>query len=190
MEPETRPKLLSLPNLLSLSRLASIPIIWICLVFPGRLGSFLAALFFGMGFVTDFLDGYYARKRDAVTALGKFLDPLADKLLVSVTMIVLITLNRIPAWMAILIIAREMAITGLRGIAVTEGVVIQAQKLGKYKTVFQAIALVLLCLHYPYFSIDLHRIGIYVLWIALALTLWSGWDYFRQFNHLFFPKKE
>ena len=176
--------------MLTLSRLASIPIIWICLIFPGRWGSFLAALFFGMGFITDFLDGYFARKNDDVTALGKFLDPLADKLLVSVTMIILITLNRIPAWIVILIIIREMAVTGLRGIAVTEGIVIQASKLGKYKTIFQAVSLVLLCLHYPYFSIDVHIIGMVFVWGALILTLWSGWDYFWQFNHLFFPRKK
>jgi CDP-diacylglycerol--glycerol-3-phosphate 3-phosphatidyltransferase len=92
----------NLPNTLSVMRLAFIPVIVICLYFPGRLGSFLAALFFGAAAITDLLDGFYARKHKKITSLGKFLDPLADKLLVSVTMIMLITLNRIPAWVVIL----------------------------------------------------------------------------------------
>jgi CDP-diacylglycerol--glycerol-3-phosphate 3-phosphatidyltransferase len=114
--------------------------------------------------------------------LGKFLDPLADKILVSLTMIMLIPLGRIPVWMVIVIIAREIAVTGLRGMAVTEGIVIQASALGKYKTIFQSVALLGLCLHYPYFNVDFHVVGMVFLWGALILTLWSGWDYFRQFN--------
>jgi len=120
--------------------------------------------------------------------LGKFLDPLADKILVSVTMIMLIPLERIPVWMVIVIIAREMAITGLRGIAVSEGIVIQASWLGKYKTIFQCVALVGLCLHYSYFRINFHLVGMTVLWVALAFTIWSGWDYFSQFSRKVFMK--
>jgi CDP-diacylglycerol--glycerol-3-phosphate 3-phosphatidyltransferase len=128
--------------------MACIPIVIVCLYFPGRWGSFLATLFFGMAFITDILDGFYARKYEAVTVLGKFLDPLADKILVCSTMIMLITLGRIPVWVVILIIARELAITGLRSIAVSEGVVIQASSLGKYKTIFQSTATLGLMLHY------------------------------------------
>ena len=131
---------------------------------------------------------FFARKYGAETILGKFLDPLADKLLISVTMISLIPLSRIPAWVVILIIAREMAVTGLRGIAVSEGIVIQASILGKYKTIFQATALAGLCLHYEYFNVDLHVVGMTFLWAALILTLWSGWDYFSQFKKVFFDK--
>ena len=179
----------NLPNILSIIRLVCIPLVVIVLNFPGKLGSFLAAMFVGLAFITDILDGYFARRYGAVTVLGKFLDPLADKLLVSVTMIMLIPLDRIPVWIVILIIAREMAVTGLRSIAVGEGIVIQASALGKYKTIFQSTAIVGLCLHYEYFDVDFHAVAMLFLYIALFLTLWSGWDYFRQFKEVFFPKK-
>jgi CDP-diacylglycerol--glycerol-3-phosphate 3-phosphatidyltransferase len=165
-----------------------IPIVVICLYFQGRWGSFLATLFLGMAFITDILDGFYARKYGAVTVLGKFLDPLADKILVSSTLIMLMALDRIPAWVVILIVARELAITGLRSIAVSEGVVIQASSLGKYKTIFQSVATLGLCLHYEYLKIDFHVVGMLFLWVALILTLWSGWAYLRQFNSVFFPE--
>jgi len=176
----------NLPNTLSIMRLALIPVVVICLYFPGRLGSFLAALFFGLAAITDLLDGFYARRHKKVTPLGKFLDPLADKLLVSVTMIMLITLGRIPAWVVILIISREMAITGLRGIAVIEGKVIEASSLGKYKTVFQSVALICLSLHYQYLKIDFHVVGMTFLWAALVLTLWSGWLYLKMTKDMLF----
>ena len=169
----------NLPNTLSIMRLVLIPAVVICLYFPGRLGSFLAAAFFALAALTDLMDGFLARRYGTVTHLGKILDPLADKLLVSVTMIMLITLNRIPAWVVMLIIARELAVTGLRGIAVVEGQIIEASVLGKYKTIFQSVALVCLSLHYEYLQIDFHLVGMVFLWVALVLTLWSGWIYFR-----------
>ena len=178
--------ILNLPNSLSLLRLACLPVIILCLSYEGRLGSFLAALFFGMAFVTDFLDGNFARRYGAVTVVGKLLDPLADKILVIVTMIMLIPIGRIPAWVVMLIVVRELAVTGLRSIAVAEGVVIQASSLGKYKTVFQCSATIALCLHYEYLSIDLHAVGMALLWIALGFTVWSGWSYFRDFYREFF----
>jgi CDP-diacylglycerol---glycerol-3-phosphate 3-phosphatidyltransferase len=154
---------LNLPNALSLLRLFAIPVILVCLLFPGRLGSFLAALFFSLAFITDFLDGYLARKHGTVTALGKFLDPLADKILVCMTLIMLIPLDRTPAWMVVIIVAREIAVTGLRSAAVTEGIVIQASKLGKYKTFFR-LWLRLLC------ACTIHT------WV-FHLALW-GWSFF------------
>ena len=169
----------NLPNTLSITRLALIPAVVICLYFPGRLGSFLAAVLFAVAAFTDLLDGFLARRYQTVTHVGKFLDPLADKLLVSVNMIMLIPLGRIPAWIVILIIAREMAVTGLRGIAVVEGKVIEASRLGKYKTIFQLVSLVCLCLHYQYIGVDFHAVGTAFLWIALVLTLWSGFAYFK-----------
>ncbi|MBN2031687.1 MAG: CDP-diacylglycerol--glycerol-3-phosphate 3-phosphatidyltransferase [Deltaproteobacteria bacterium] len=180
---------LNLPNALSLLRLFAIPVVVVCLLFPGRSGSFLAALFFSIAFVTDFLDGYLARKYGTVTALGKFLDPLADKILVCVTLIMLIPLDRAPAWIVGIIVAREIAVTGLRGAAVTEGIVIQASKLGKYKTFFQAMATIALCLHYQYVGVDLHTVGKVLLWVALVFTLLSGWAYFQAFYGVFFPRK-
>ena len=179
---------LNLPNALSLVRLLAIPIVLVCLLFPGKWGSFLAALFFTVAFITDFLDGYFARKYGAVTTLGKFLDPLADKILVSMTLIMLIPIDRVPAWIVVIIVAREIAVTGLRNAAVTEGIVIQASILGKYKTFFQAMATIALCLHYEYFGVDLHTVGMVLLWFALILTLLSGWAYFKAFYRVFFPK--
>jgi CDP-diacylglycerol--glycerol-3-phosphate 3-phosphatidyltransferase len=176
----------NLPNTLSTMRLVLIPAVVICLYFPGRLGSFLAALFFGLAAITDLLDGFYARRYKVVTPLGKFLDPLADKLLVSATMIMLVALGRIPAWIVILIVGREMAVTGLRGIAVIEGKVIEASSLGKYKTIFQSVALICLSLHYRYLKVDFHAVGMIFLWGALILTMWSGWVYFRMIKRILF----
>ena len=190
MNRRARKDITNLPNTLTGIRLAFILPLFIFLNFQGRWTSFFAALIFGIASITDILDGYFARKYGTVTVLGKFLDPLADKLLISVTMIMLIPLDRIPVWVAIVIIAREMAVTGLRGIAVSEGIVIQASPLGKYKTILQSIAMVGLCLHYSYFDIDFHIVGMVFLWGALILTLWSGWEYFRQFNRVFFPSKQ
>lgn len=163
-----------------------IPAVAICLHFNEELGSFLAALFFGLAAITDLLDGFYARRYEVVTPLGKFLDPLADKLLVSVTMIMLMTLSRIPAWVVILIITREMAVTGLRGVAIVEGKVVEASSLGKYKTIFQFVALICLCLHYEYLKVNFHVVGTTFLYVALVLTMWSGWLYFRTIKRVLF----
>ena len=189
MKSRLRKDITNLPNTLTGIRLAFIAPLFILLNFQGRWASFFAALVFGLASITDILDGYFARKHGTVTVLGKFLDPLADKLLISITMIMLIPLDRIPVWVVIVIIAREMAVTGLRGIAVSEGIVIQAGTLGKYKTIFQSSAIAGLCLHYSYFDVDFHVVGMFFLWGALILTLWSGWEYFRQFKHVFFPAK-
>lgn len=178
----------NLPNILTAFRVICIPVVVICLQYPGRLGSFLGSLFFTLAFITDILDGFFARKYNSITVLGKFLDPLADKILVSVTMIMLIPIGRIPIWVVILIIIREMAVTGLRSVAINEGIVIQASPLGKYKTIFQAIAIGMLCLHYEYLKVDSHIVGMTFLWGALILTLWSGWAYFSHFIEVFSPK--
>ena len=190
MNPRPKKEISNLPNTLTGIRLACIPLVLVCLSFQGRWMSFLAALFFGLASITDILDGYFARKYGDVTVLGKFLDPLADKLMVSMIMIMLIPLQRIPVWMVMVIIAREMTLTGLRGIAMSEGVVIQASVLGKYKTIFQSVALSGLCLHYSYLGVNFHVVGMVFLWAALVLTLWSGWDYFRQFREVFFSTRK
>jgi CDP-diacylglycerol--glycerol-3-phosphate 3-phosphatidyltransferase len=169
------------PNLLSILRIASIPIVVAFLFFPGRLASFWAALFFSIASITDLLDGYFARHLNKESAVGKLLDPLADKLLIISAMIMLIPLGRIPAWVVVLIVGREVAVTGLRGIATREGLVIAASFWGKAKTVFQSIALIALILHYEYLGIDFHFLGMILLWAALIITLWSGLDYFLKF---------
>jgi len=188
MEDIDRKRKSNLPNWLTAFRMLCIPLVVIFLSYPGRLSSFLAALFMGMAFITDILDGYYARKYESVTALGKLLDPLADKILVLISMIMLIPLNRIPILIVIVIIARELAVTGLRSIAVSKGIIIQASRLGKYKTIFQAVAVLGLALHYDYFTVDFHIVGMSFLWVALVLTIWSGWEYFHKFSRIFYEK--
>ena len=171
----------NVPNLLSFFRIGTIPFVVVCLFFPGPLASFLAALFFSIASLTDLLDGYIARQQKSETAVGKLLDPLADKLLINSAFIMLIPLGRIPAWVVVLIVGREVAVTGLRGIASVEGLVIAASRWGKAKTIFQSSALIGLLLHYEYLGIDFHLLGTLVLWVALVITLGSGVDYFNKF---------
>ena len=171
----------NLPNSLTLFRVACIPVLVILLFFPNKLTSFLAALVFALASISDLLDGFLARRRQLVTTFGKFLDPLADKLIVSAALIMLIPLGRAPAWMVVVIVGRELAITGLRSMAVSEGKVISADELGKKKMVFQIVAILGLLLHYEYFSINFHAVGMFFLWLAVILTLWSGFNYFRRF---------
>lgn len=171
----------NIPNLLSLFRLLAIPFVVFFLFFPGPLASFMAALIFSLACLTDLLDGYIARQQKTETPIGRLLDPMADKLLITSAMIMLISLERIPAWIVVLIVGREIAVTGLRGIASVQGLVIAASKWGKAKTVFQSIALIGLLLHYEYLGINFHVLGMILLVIALVITLWSGLDYFLNF---------
>jgi len=172
---------LNLPNMLSLARVAAVPVIILLLIYPGRVLSLIAAIFFLLICITDWLDGYVARKRGLVTSLGKFLDPLADKLLILSSFIMLIPSGRVPAWVVALIVAREIAITGLRAVASDMGIVIAAGKLGKIKTVTQIISVAALLAHYTWYGIDFHLIGILALIPAFILTMWSGLDYFVKF---------
>jgi len=171
----------NLPNTISLLRIGVAPILILLLVSPGETLSLAAAILFVVASVTDVLDGYLARKMGLVTTLGKFLDPLADKLLIMTALIMLIPLGRAPAWITALIVGREIAVTGLRAVAADAGIVIAAGASGKYKTVLQSIAATFLLLHYHFYGINAHAIGVVFLWIALALTLWSGIEYFRLF---------
>ena len=175
-------KFWSFPNHLTLYRIATIPVLILLLLFSNKACAFLAAVVFSTASLTDLLDGLLARRRGLESTLGKFLDPLADKLLVSATLIMLIPLGRVPAWMAFVIIGREMAVTGLRAILSEKGVVMGAEKLGKYKTGFQISAIIALLIHYTYFNINFHAVGAILLWIALIVTLWSGARYFTKFQ--------
>jgi CDP-diacylglycerol--glycerol-3-phosphate 3-phosphatidyltransferase len=186
-----RTGLLNLPNLLTLARIAAIPAVVILLLFDTRSTSFFAAAVFGAAAITDWLDGWLARKWQVVTVLGKFLDPLADKLIVMAALIMLIPHGRVPAWAVFLILAREMVVTGLRSIASSEGIVISASDLGKYKTIFQMTAIPGLLLHYDYywlfglrwelFHVNMHNFGIFYFYVAFFMTLWSGGDYLFKF---------
>lgn len=171
----------STPNLLTTARFAAVPVVMLLLVFPGRGASVLAALCFLLAGATDFLDGFYARRHRLVSRFGKFMDPLADKLLVSAALIMLIPHGRVPAWMAVLIIGRELAVTGLRGLAAIEGLILAPDRWGKAKTLIQMTALTALILHYPLFGIDFHLVGTVLLWLALIITLASGVGYFQAF---------
>lgn len=172
---------LNLPNAISLLRIGAAPLLIFFLLSPDEKTSVIAACVFALASLTDWLDGYLARRRGTVTSLGKFLDPLADKLLIVTALIMLIPLGRVQAWMVALIIGREIAVTGLRGMASLEGIVIAAGSLGKYKTAFQVASLIALMVHYPFFAIDFQAVGTILLWIAFVLTLWSGVEYFVRF---------
>lgn len=170
-----------LPNLLTVGRILAIPVLVVLLCFTGPIASLLAALVFLVAGATDFFDGFFARRRRLVSRFGKFMDPLADKLLVSAALIMLIPLGRAPAWMAFIIIGRELAVTGLRGLAAAEGIMLDPDRWGKTKTLLQMMALTALILHYPYEALDFHRVGMALLWLALIVTLYSGVSYFLVF---------
>jgi len=169
------------PNILTLIRIATVPLLVYLLMFPGPVPSAIAAGVFLAATVTDFLDGYIARNYGSGTDLGKFLDPLADKLVVSAALIMLAAIPRsprVPAWIVVVLVSREILVTGLRAVAATEGRIIAAEDLGKYKMVLQSIAVQGLLVHYTYFHIDFFAGGMFILWIALALSVWSGIEYF------------
>jgi len=169
---------LSGPNQLTLFRIAAVPVIVILLLYPNRICTFIAALLFSAAAITDYLDGFLARKRGMVTTLGKIMDPVADKLLVSSAFIMLTSLGWVPAWMACIIIGRELAVTGLRNIIAEKGEDLSASNLGKFKTGFQIAAVIPLMIHYSFFGLNVQAIGYLFLWGALVFTIWSGVDYF------------
>lgn len=171
----------NIPNILSLSRIAAAPILIIILINPTEYTSIIAAVIFSIAALTDWLDGYLARRMKITTVIGRFLDPLADKLLIMTSLIMLVPAERVPAWLVSLIVGREIAVTGLRGVIAKEGIVISASSLGKYKTTFQIGAVIPLLIHYPLFGIDFHSIGTILIYTALIFTIWSGVDYFARF---------
>ena len=151
--------ILSHPNTLTLFRIAAVPIIVILMLFPNRVACFAAAIIFSVAASTDYFDGYFARRFGLVSNLGKVMDPVADKLLVSSAFIMLAALGWAPAWMVCIIIGREIAVTGLRNIIAEKGEDVSASNLGKYKTGFQIAAAIPLLIHYPFFGLDPHAIG-------------------------------
>lgn len=172
----------NIPNALSILRIITVPVLILLLLSPDKDISIIAAVIFAAASMTDWLDGYLARRMAVETIFGKFLDPLADKLLIITCLIMLISLGRAPAWMVAIITGREIAVTGLRAMAYVEGVVIAAGRLGKYKTVSQIASVTALITHYKFLGIDFHIAGIVLLWVALVFTIWSGVDYFVRFS--------
>lgn len=177
-------RLFSNPNALTMFRIAAAPGIVVLLLFPNRWTAFLAAILFSVAAISDYLDGYFARSRDMVSTFGKVMDPVADKLVVSSSFIMMVSHDWIPAWVVCVIIGRELAISGMRSVVAESGADISASWLGKYKTGFQIAAIIPLLFHYPYFGINLHAIGMFFLWGALLFTIWSGVDYLRGFRKL------
>jgi len=172
---------LSTPNLLTFFRIGTAPLLVYLLTLNGRTAAGIAAAVFLLATLSDYLDGYIARNYDSQTTLGKFLDPLADKIVVTAVLIMLAGVSRtpnVPAWMVVVIVAREILVTGLRAVAASEGKIIEAGELGKYKMALQAIALQALLIRYTYIHVDFFAAGMFVLWIAMIVSIWSGVDYY------------
>jgi CDP-diacylglycerol---glycerol-3-phosphate 3-phosphatidyltransferase len=180
----------NLPNVLTVTRILAIPVVMVLLCFSSPWASFMAAVFFAAAGATDILDGFLARRQRAVTPFGKFMDPLADKLLVSAALIMLIPLGRAPAWMVVVIIGRELMVTGLRGLAAAEGIILAPDRWGKAKTLLQMVAITALILHYPYQAFDFQRLGMALLWVAMIVTVTSGIGYFTGFFRRTLPTEK
>jgi CDP-diacylglycerol---glycerol-3-phosphate 3-phosphatidyltransferase len=181
----------NLPNLLTMARIVMIPL---CLWFLDRgtpKDCFWAAIVFTIAAVTDLLDGWLARKLGIVSVLGKFLDPLADKLIVMATLVWMVPMGRIPGWIVVVLLAREISVTALRSIAASEGVVIAAGQEGKAKTALQMIGIIALIVGYPYPMsyvgidlgvVDLVHVGRVLVYISLVFSVASAAQYMRLFG--------
>ncbi|HXF93487.1 MAG TPA: CDP-diacylglycerol--glycerol-3-phosphate 3-phosphatidyltransferase [Nitrospiraceae bacterium] len=174
---------INLPNFLTVSRILLIPVFVVLFVTPTPARSVAAAVVFVVAAVTDMLDGYLARRRSQITKLGRLLDPIADKLLVLSALILLVQCDRVSALVTILIIAREVAVTGIRAIAATEGMILSAELTGKYKMALQVVAVVFLVLEDTAFAQfgNLHVAGTVTLYVSLVLGYVSGAKYLLNF---------
>lgn len=192
---------MNIPNKITISRIFLIPIFLIVVLVDFSWGEisllgatmpvthFIGAIIFIIASTTDWVDGYYARKYNMVTNLGKFLDPLADKLLVSAALITLVEMQIAPSWIVIVIISREFAVTGLRLVLAGEGEVVAANMLGKIKTWAQIVAVSALLLHNIIFEMLAIPFDMIALWVALIFTVWSGIDYFIKNKEPFLHSK-
>jgi CDP-diacylglycerol--glycerol-3-phosphate 3-phosphatidyltransferase len=169
---------MNLANRITVARILLVPVFLYFVLENIPYGTYIAAGIFIVAASTDGLDGYLARKRNEVTNLGKLLDPLADKLLITAALVSLVESGVLPAWVAIIIISRELAVTGLRALVAAEGVVIHASPVAKLKTIAQIVAIVgLLIDNYPFSLIGFPFTNI-AIWVAIGLTIWSGIEYF------------
>ncbi len=177
-----RERLLTPPNLVSLIRVGSIPILVGIMYLEGPLWSWVAGVLFLVVSLTDLLDGWLARRLKSVSILGQFLDPVADKLLIASLLVVLVEMGRVPAWMAIIILCREIAITGLRAMGASWGIQVPSDLWGKFKTAIQMLAVLLLIVHHPVGGFDPHYWGLLLLGVAVLITAGSGLAYFQRFR--------
>ncbi len=173
--------IMTLPNKLSIIRIFLVPVLVTVLL--TRLSMPLALAIFLLAAMTDWLDGYIARRSKQTTTFGKLLDPIADKLLISSALISLIEMGLAPAWIVVVIISREIAITGLRSVAASQGLVIAASRLGKYKAVSEFLAISFLIMDKsPYLMLDRFPVGRILLWVAMIMAIISGIEYVVEFN--------
>jgi CDP-diacylglycerol--glycerol-3-phosphate 3-phosphatidyltransferase len=176
-------QLTNLPNLVTMGRVLFVPGVLYLMDNYSPVRSLIAALLYLVASVGDGVDGYLARSRGQVSVLGKFLDPVADKLMVTAVMVYMVALGRVPSWLVVVLIARDLAITGLRSIASSEGIVIAASRGGKIKTALQLVGLIMLLVHFRYpllglgINIDFNKTGLAVLYVSLVASLLSGVDY-------------
>ncbi|MBF0281089.1 MAG: CDP-diacylglycerol--glycerol-3-phosphate 3-phosphatidyltransferase [Zetaproteobacteria bacterium] len=170
----------TISNQLTIARVLLIPLLAGCFYIPNTMGYILATSVFAIASITDWLDGYLARTRNEVTAFGRFLDPVADKLLVATALVLLVEDERVPALLAAIIIGREITISALREWLAEQSTVVHVSFLGKAKTAVQMGAIVALLIHLPLGGVDFHLVGLILLWVAAGLTLWSGYDYIRN----------
>jgi CDP-diacylglycerol--glycerol-3-phosphate 3-phosphatidyltransferase len=170
---------LNLPNALTVLRIFLVPVLVVVLLTRAGGGPFLGAGIFGLAVLTDYLDGYFARRRNQVTRLGILLDPIADKLLTAAAFLSLVEMDAVPAWMVMIVVGQEFAVTGLRNIAAGRGVLIPASGLGKGKMVSQVVCIFLLLLGRAYPILEIP--ALLSLWLVVILALVSGLDYFRRY---------
>ena len=180
----------NLPNTITLLRIGIVPFLFILLLEPSEFWSLILAILFVIASITDVFDGYFARKYNLITTMGKFLDPIADKLIINTAMILMIPIGRIPAWIVAITIIRDLIIDVIRSIASSEGYYIQASILGKQKTLAQNIAVTALMINFSIFGVNAHDVGMVILYIALFLTIYSGVDYFIKFYQTTLQKKD
>jgi CDP-diacylglycerol---glycerol-3-phosphate 3-phosphatidyltransferase len=182
-----RREITNAPNLVTMGRVVVIPLVLYFMDNYNPLRTFIAALLWLVAAGGDFLDGWLARSRGEVSMLGKFLDPLADKLIVNAVLVYMVALARVPAWVVVVLIARDLAVNGLRSIASAQGLVIAASDGGKIKTAFQLVAVMLLLIHFRYpalgvgIQVDYHLAGWWLLIISTVVSLYSGAEYMRHF---------
>ena len=172
---------MNLPIGLTMTRIVAVPLLIVFLISSSRVDALIAAAIFILASITDWLDGVIARRRNQVTTLGTLLDPIADKLLVAAALVSLLQIDKIAAWIVVVIIGRELAVTGLRAVAAGVGVIVPASRLAKWKTVSQYVAVTMLILEKGIGAVPFHTATMAVLWVALGLTIVSAVDYFYRF---------